>query len=118
MQKSVPVPTQEEFQNIFSSPSKINKTPVTQADISKSLQRITDTGIQGRPRRTPDGNTGLAKVVVQCSADTFVVNECLVLRINICSENRHFRQARNRYASLNNTNLYNQINTLSIYLWK
>ncbi|MBK7695613.1 MAG: hypothetical protein IPI30_15260 [Saprospiraceae bacterium] len=27
MQKSVPVPTQEEFQNIFSSPSKINKHP-------------------------------------------------------------------------------------------
>lgn len=30
--KSVPVPTQEEFQNIFSSPSKKNKTPDTQAD--------------------------------------------------------------------------------------
>jgi len=42
-------------------------------------------------------NTGLAKVAVQCSADTFVVNQSLVLRINICSENRHLRQARNRY---------------------
>ena len=29
-------------------------------------------------------NTGLAKVAVQCSADTFVVNQSLVLRINIC----------------------------------
>ena len=29
-------------------------------------------------------NTGLAKVAVQCSADTFVVNQTLVLRINIC----------------------------------
>ena len=28
------------------------------------------------------GNTGLAKVAVQCSADTFVVNQNLVLRIN------------------------------------
>ena len=28
------------------------------------------------------GNTGLAKVAVQCSADTFVVNQSLVLRIN------------------------------------
>ncbi len=26
---------------------------------------------------------GLAKVVVQCSADTFVVNQTMVLRINI-----------------------------------
>jgi len=42
-------------------------------------------------------NTGLAKVAVQCSAATFVVNQSLVLRINICGENRHLRQARNRY---------------------
>jgi len=41
-------------------------------------------------------NTGLAKVAVQCSADSFVVNQNLVLRINICGENRHLRQARNR----------------------
>ncbi len=45
-------------------------------------------------------NTGLAKVAVQCSADTFVVNQSLVLRINICGENRHLRQARNRYQQL------------------
>ena len=42
-------------------------------------------------------NTGLAKVAVQCSADTFVVNQTLVLRINICGKNRHLRQARKRY---------------------
>ncbi len=47
-------------------------------------------------RKTTD-NTGLAKVAVQCSADTFVVNQSLVLRINICGENRHLRQARKRY---------------------
>ena len=47
--------------------------------------------------RTPATNTGLAKVAVQCSADTFVVNQSLVLRINICGENRHLRQAANRY---------------------
>jgi hypothetical protein len=34
------------------------------------------------------------------SADTFVVNQSLVLRINICGENRHLRQARKRYAQL------------------
>jgi hypothetical protein len=43
------------------------------------------------------GNTGLAKVAVQCSADTFVVAESSVLRINICGEKRHLRQARKRY---------------------
>jgi hypothetical protein len=48
--------------------------------------------------RTTAYNTGLAKVAVQCSADTFVVNQSLVLRINISGENRHLRQARKRYA--------------------
>ncbi len=46
--------------------------------------------------RRPAGNSGLAKVAVQCSADTLVVNQKLVLRINICGENRHLRQARKR----------------------
>ena len=49
--------------------------------------------------RRPACNTGLAKVAVQFSADTFVVNQSLVLRINICGENRHLRQARKRCAS-------------------
>jgi hypothetical protein len=47
--------------------------------------------------RSPARNTGLAKVAVQCSADTFVVNQTLVLRINICGENRHLSKAANRY---------------------
>jgi len=46
--------------------------------------------------RNTGANTGLAKVAVQYSADKFVVNQSLVLRINICGENRHLRQARNR----------------------
>jgi len=45
-------------------------------------------------------NTGLAKVAVQCSADTFVVNQSLVLLINICGENRHLRQAAKRYGQV------------------
>jgi hypothetical protein len=47
--------------------------------------------------KTPAPNTGLAKVAVQCSADAFVVNQSLILRINISGKNRHLRQARNRY---------------------
>ena len=43
--------------------------------------------------RTPAGNTGLAKVAVQFSADTFVVNQTLVNRIKFSGINRHLRQA-------------------------
>jgi hypothetical protein len=46
--------------------------------------------------RTPAPNSTYKKVAVQCSADTFVVNRSLVLRMNICGENRHLRQALNR----------------------
>jgi hypothetical protein len=56
-----------------------------------TLDRETATEKEGRTH-----NTGLAKVAAQCSADTFVVNQILVLRINICGENRHLRQARKR----------------------
>jgi len=41
-------------------------------------------------------NSGLAKVAAHCSADTFVVNQTLVLRINICGKNRHLCQAAKR----------------------
>ena len=53
---------------------------------------------QAEIKTTP--NTGLAKVAVQCSAATFVVNQSLVLRINICDENRHLRQARKRWQKI------------------
>jgi hypothetical protein len=61
-------------------------------------------------RREAD-NTGLAKVAVQCSADSFVVNQSLVLRITICGENRHLRQARNRYAQCYDDNKTRQLRT-------
>jgi len=44
-------------------------------------------------------NRRLAKVAVQCSVESFVVNQSFVLRINICGENRHLRQAPKRCAS-------------------
>jgi len=40
--------------------------------------------------RITGGNRRLAKLAVQCSADTFVVNQSLVLRINICGKNATF----------------------------
>lgn len=41
-------------------------------------------------------NRRSAKVAVQRSADSFMVNQTLVLRINICGKNRHLRQAPKR----------------------
>jgi hypothetical protein len=61
----------------------------------EKLYKTVKTAEQIRKRKTTD-NTGLAKVAVQCSADTFVFNQNLVLRINICGKNRHLRQARKR----------------------
>ena len=46
----------------------------------------------------PAANTGLAKLAVQCSAHTFVVNQTLVLRINICAEKPAHRKSAKRYA--------------------
>ena len=50
--------------------------------------------------RRPACNRRLAKVAVHYSADTLVVNQSLILRINFCGENRHLRQAPKRYHQL------------------
>ena len=42
------------------------------------------------------------KLAVQCSADTFVVNQCLVLRINICSKIDTFAKSENEVELENN----------------
>ena len=42
-------------------------------------------------------NSTYKKLAVQCSADTFVVNQTLVLRINICGKNRQLLVAAKRY---------------------
>jgi len=46
--------------------------------------------------RRAAGNTGLAKVAVQCFVGQFCGYINLVLRMKVCAENRHLRQARNR----------------------
>ena len=38
--------------------------------------------------RITAANSTYKKLAVQCSADTFVINQNLVLRINICGKNR------------------------------
>jgi len=44
----VPVPTQTEFQNIFSHPSKKIKTPDTQTNPTKTVKLNSDNGLQTR----------------------------------------------------------------------
>jgi len=60
-------------------------------------KRNNDIGLQALWTRTTGYNNTYKKLAVQCSADKFEVNQTLVLRINICGENRHLRQAPNRY---------------------
>jgi len=42
-------------------------------------------------------NSTYKKLAVQCSADTFVVNQTLVLRVKFSGENRQLLVAANRY---------------------
>lgn len=94
--KSVPVPTQEEFQNIFSSPSKKIKTPDTQTNPTKTVKLNNDNGLQTRWTRTPAGNSVLPQLAVTCIIEaecyyqTFVLGDSEVLR------NRQLRQHAKR----------------------
>jgi hypothetical protein len=46
--------------------------------------------------KNPADNSTYKKLAVQRSADTFVVNEALVLRINICGKNPALQVAAKR----------------------
>ncbi len=48
-------------------------------------------------RRTTTGNSTFAIGGVSCSADSFVVPESSVLRINICAEKPAHRKSAKRY---------------------
>ena len=107
LQKSLQLTTADKIElKKISSPSENKKYATAQPiDRQKSVAMQTPKPLTGKRfnysvDRRPACNTGLAKVAVQCSADTSVVNQSLVLRINICGENRHLRQARKRCASV------------------
>ena len=70
--------------------TKHNPTMTAKLSLDKDYSNSTD--------KTPAGNSTYKKLAVQCSADTFVVNQSLVLRINICGENRQLLVAANRYS--------------------
>jgi hypothetical protein len=95
--KSVPVPTQEEFQKIFSFPSKKIKTPDTQTSTTKTRKLNNDNGLQTRWTRTPAGNMGLASCGVTClnSSSVFQINFSAGLTV-LCPEIPHERKAPKR----------------------
>ena len=94
--KSMPAPTQDKIQNIFSCPSKKIKTPDTQTNTTKTVKLNSDNSLQGRTteHQLPTAvwrNGG-------CSAlyDSFVVGSSAVLRLNFCAKNPPLRKARKR----------------------
>jgi hypothetical protein len=94
----VPVPTQEEFQNIFSSPSKKIKTPDTQTNPTKTEKRSIDNGLQGRWTEGQLITAVWRNGGFSASYDSFVGKQTVVLRINICGVNPPLRQAAKRYS--------------------
>ena len=56
-------------------------------------------------RRRAACNSTYKKLAVQCSADTFVVNQTSDLRMNICGKNRQLLVAANRYKKLPDQNV-------------
>jgi hypothetical protein len=99
LQKSVLFGNQKRNSIIFSHPSVFyffathsrHKNSWTE-----TAKTYTEQGLTMTVDRRPACNTGLAKVAVQCSADTFVVNQSLVLRINICGKNPAHRKSAKR----------------------
>lgn len=99
LQKSVPVPAQKEFQNIFSSPSKKFKIPDTQTNPTKTVKINIDNGLQTRWTRTTAGNMSLASCGVTClnSRGVFQINFSAGLTA-LCPEIPHESQAQKRCA--------------------
>jgi hypothetical protein len=75
--KELVKPTQKKncFLKISNPLKKIKNATHSRHSMTRQLNN--DNGLQGRWTRTTGYNTGLAKVAVQCPADTFVVNQNL-----------------------------------------
>jgi len=96
---SVPAQPQDKFNFFFPSLLCLNFFAIAcrhQNRWTEIAKTITYSDLTRTKDRRPAYNSTYNKLAVQCSADTFVVNQTLVLRNNICGENRHLRQAANR----------------------
>jgi hypothetical protein len=97
--KSMPAPTQEKIQNIFSCPSKKIKTPDTQADTTKTVKLNKANGLQARTTEHQLPTAVWRNGGCSSSYDSFVVGSSAVLRLNFCAINPPLRQAANRGVS-------------------
>jgi hypothetical protein len=59
-----------------------------------------DNGLQARWTKRQHLTAVWQKWRLSASYDSFVVEQTVVLRMNICGENRHLRQAAKRYPQL------------------
>jgi len=80
----------------ISSPSENKKYPTAQSNTTKTEKRIIDNGLQGRWTEGQLITAVWQKWRFSASYDSFVGNQTVVLRMNICAENRHLRQAAKR----------------------
>ena len=95
--KELAKPTQEEFQNIFSSPSKKIKTPDTQTNPTKTVKPNKDNGLQAQTTEHQLPTAVWRNGGCSASYDSFVVGSSAVIRLNFCAKNRHLRQAAKRW---------------------
>jgi hypothetical protein len=110
--KSMPAPTQDKIQNIFSSPSKKIKTPDTQTNPTKTVKLNNDNGLQARTteHQLP---TAVLQKRVQCLNEALVFVSSLVLADSFVLGNPLLRQAAKRYCR-NKTKNINQIDDRNI----
>jgi hypothetical protein len=94
--KSMPAPTQDKIQNIFSCPSKKIKTPYTQTATTKTVKLNNDNGLQARTTEHQLPTAVLQKWRFSASYDSFVVDSSVVLRLKFSGENHHLRKAAKR----------------------
>ena len=80
----------------ISFPSENKKYPTAQPDTTKTVKRSIDNGLKGRWTEGQLITRVWQKWRFSAPQTHFLVKQSLVLRINICGENRHLRQARNR----------------------
>ena len=99
--KSMPAPTQEKIQNIFSCLSKKIKTPDTQTNTTKTRKLNNDNGLQGQKTRTTGYNTVLPKWRQKSYYETFVQGSTVKLLLSFSAINPPLRQYPNRWAQLN-----------------
>ena len=95
--KELAKPTQGEFQNIFSSPSKKIKTLDTQTNPTKTMKLSIDNGLQGRWTEGQLITAPTKNWRFSSSYDSFVVKQTLVLRMKFSGENRQLLVAAKRY---------------------